>query len=111
MAKCQKLKNAKNFQLSNFKSLEVPKLPNSKFQKTNTHRFQNIQWNSFSHLHERYVSKLFPSVFLYHFDIILKNGRLKSIKKGSQGLVNPEIMEVGGFGPSHNKTEIVLDQN
>ena len=27
------------------------------------------------------------------------------------GLKNPEIMEFGGFGPSHDKTELLLDQN
>ena len=29
---------------------------------------------------------------------------------GLQGFTNPEIMEMLGFGPSHNKTEILLDQ-
>ena len=36
---------------------------------------------------------------------------LKSMNKGSLGLENLEIMEFGGFGPSHNKTEILSDQN
>ena len=31
--------------------------------------------------------------------------------KGSHGFKNPEIMEFGGFGPSHNKIEILLNQN
>ena len=31
--------------------------------------------------------------------------------KGSPGLKNPEIMEILGFGPSHHKTEILLEQN
>ena len=35
----------------------------------------------------------------------------KSINKGSHGLENPEIVEILGFGPSNNKTEILLDQN
>ena len=30
---------------------------------------------------------------------------------GSPGLKNPEIMEFWGFGPSHEKTKIRLDQN
>ena len=38
-------------------------------------------------------------------------GIAKSINNGSQGSNNPEIMECVGFGPSHNKTEIVWDQN
>ena len=38
-------------------------------------------------------------------------GLLKSINKGSPGLKNPEIMEMLGFGTSHNKTDILLDQN
>ena len=36
---------------------------------------------------------------------------LKSINKASPGLKNPEIVEFGGSGPSHNKTEISLHQN
>ena len=38
-------------------------------------------------------------------------GTQKSIHKGSPGLKNPEFMEMLGFGPSHNKTKILLDQN
>ena len=34
----------------------------------------------------------------------------KSINKGSQGRKNLKIMEVWGFGPSHNKIENLLDQ-
>ena len=49
------------------------------------------------------------SIFSYVFKSIC--GILKSINKGSQGLNNPEIMEFWGFGPSHNKTEVLLDQN
>ena len=30
---------------------------------------------------------------------------------GFQGLENPEIIEILGFGPSHNNTEILLHQN
>ena len=44
-------------------------------------------------------------IFLKYF------GVSKSINKGSLGLKNPEIMEMLGFGPSHNKTKILLDQN
>ena len=36
---------------------------------------------------------------------------VKSINKGSPGLQSPEIMKMLGFGPSHNKTDILLDQN
>ena len=43
---------------------------------------------------------MFPS-FLY-----FQNAISKSIDKGSQGSKHPEIIECGGFGPSHNKTEI-----
>ena len=49
-----------------------------------------------------------PDLFLYvlnYFNIF------KSINKGSPGLTNPEIMEMLGFGPSHNKIEIFLNQN
>ena len=35
----------------------------------------------------------------------------KSINKGSLGLKNPEIMEMLGFGPSHNEIGILLNQN
>ena len=51
---------------------------------------------------------MFPYVFLYflkHFGI------LKSINAGSYWYTNPEIMEMLGFGPSNNKTEVLLDQN
>ena len=37
-------------------------------------------------------------------------GISKSINKGSPGLEHPEIIEFGGFGPSRNKTETLLDQ-
>ena len=33
------------------------------------------------------------------------------MNKGSPGLTNTEIMEMLGFGPSHNKTNILLDQS
>ena len=32
------------------------------------------------------------------------------MKMSYQGLKNLEIIEMLGFGPSHNKTEILLDQ-
>ena len=48
-----------------------------------------------------YISHIFSSIF----------GILKAINTGLQGSKNPEIMEMLGFGPSHNKTEILLDQN
>ena len=35
----------------------------------------------------------------------------KSMNMGLQGSKNPEIMDMLGFGPSDNKTEILLDQN
>ena len=48
----------------------------------------------------------------YIFEYFLKYvSVLKSINEGSQGSKIPEIMEMLGFGPSHNKTEILLDQN
>ena len=36
---------------------------------------------------------------------------LKSIDKGSQESENPSIIQFGGFGPSDDKTEILLDQH
>ena len=50
------------------------------------------------------MSPCFP-IFLKYF------GMFKSINTGSQGLENPEIIEFRGFGPSHNETEVLLDQN
>ena len=35
----------------------------------------------------------------------------KSINKGSPGINNPETMEMLGFGPSHDQTKILSDQN
>ena len=49
---------------------------------------------------------LFP-YFLYFLKYV---GMIESMNKGSPGLKNPEIMEFGGFGPSRNKTKILLDQ-
>ena len=46
------------------------------------------------------------------FSYILKSfGICKSMNTGSPGVKNPEIMEMLGFGPPHNKTEILLDQD
>ena len=45
------------------------------------------------------------------FYVLKYFGIFKSINKGPPGLENPEIMEFGGFGPSHNKTKVLLDQN
>ena len=47
-------------------------------------------------------------MFLYFLKLF---GILESIDKGSQGSQNPEIIEFEGLGPSHNKTETLLDQN
>ena len=44
-------------------------------------------------------------------DNVGEDGRRKSRNKGFPGLKNPKIMKLGGFGPSHHKTEILLDQN
>ena len=38
-------------------------------------------------------------------------GILKSIDMGSCGYKNSGSMEMLGFGPSNNKTKILLDQN
>ena len=35
----------------------------------------------------------------------------KTHKQGFQGSTNPEIMKMLGFGSSHNKAVILLDQN
>ena len=52
--------------------------------------------------------KLFPSAFLTFLKVL----RHISIHKcGVPGSNNPEVMDFGGFGPSHNKTEISLFQN
>ena len=44
-------------------------------------------------------------LFFMYFNIF------KSRDKGFQGYRNPEIMELGLFGPSNNKTKILLDRN
>ena len=48
-----------------------------------------------------YFSYIFWKYFWY----------IKTINTGLQGFKNPEIMNMLGFGPSHNKTDILLDQN
>ena len=45
--------------------------------------------------------RIFIEVFWYN----------KTINAGLQGFKNPEIMDMFGLGPSHNETEILLDQN
>ena len=50
-------------------------------------------------------------MFPYIFEYLLKYfGTFKCINKGPQGFKNPKIMEMLGFGPSHNKTKMLLDQ-
>ena len=39
-----------------------------------------------------------------------KTSAEKCRNKGPPGLKNPGIMKFVGFGPSHNETEILLDQ-
>ena len=63
----------------------------SKTQKTDSHMYKNTTFQ------KRVRTCL---VFLKQFGIF------KSINKGSPGLKNPEIMDMLGFGPSHNKTKI-----
>ena len=51
---------------------------------------------------------MIPGLFLYFVKYF---GVVKSMNTGSPRLKNPEIMQMLGFGPSHKKTKIVLDQN
>ena len=46
-------------------------------------------------------------IFLYCFKY---SGIFKSRNKGPPGVNNSEIMEMFGFGPPHNKTNILLNQ-
>ena len=58
-----------------------------------------------------YTNNMFQKI-VHMFLFCLKYvGIFKSINTGSPGLKNQEIMEFAGFGPSHNKTDILLDQN
>ena len=52
--------------------------------------------------------KMCPLVFLHFLEYFWI---YKSMNKGPPGAKSPEIMEMLGSGPSHNKTEICLDQN
>ena len=55
---------------------------------------------------------LFFQKCVHGFLIRLKYfGIFESINKGSPGVTNPEILEMLGFGPSHNKIKILLNQN
>ena len=38
-------------------------------------------------------------------------GIFKSINRGTRGLKNQRMMEFEDFGPLHNKTEVLLNQN
>ncbi len=55
---------------------------------------------------------VFPKKVFILLIVFLKQVCLsKSINEGSHGSENAEIMEMFGFGPSNNKTDILLDQN
>ena len=61
-----------------------------------------------SRIYKRNIISNVSIIVLIRFE---EFGILKSINKGPQDFNNPEIMEMLGFGPSHNNTEILLDQN
>ena len=70
-------------------------------------RFQN--WQNMKSIYAKMKrNKDVPIYFLIFVEAFWYN---KTINKGSQGFKKPEIMEMLGLGPSHNKTEILLDQN
>ena len=98
---CPSFKN----QISNFK---ICKMLDSQFSKGLVRRLSNIFKKSDSHI---YKHNVFQKCFLFFLYFVKYLGRFKSINKGSPGLTNPEIMETLGFGPSHNKIEVLLDQN
>ena len=59
----------------------------------------------------RYAKTYFVKCVHNFFYFLKYFGIWKSINKGLQGFKNPEIMEMLGVGPSHDKTKIRLDQN
>ena len=79
----------------------------SNFKKCGTRLLQPF-WNLIFHIYEIIFLKMWSSWLLYCLNDF---GIFKSINKGSWGVENPEIMEFGGFGPSHDETEILWYQN
>ena len=58
-----------------------------------------------------YKNNMFSKMFIIFLYFVKYFGIFKSIDKGPPGVKNPEIMEMLGFGLSHNKTKILLYQN
>ena len=94
-----------------------------------SHRCNQVFKSSIQHLILNLVAPPFPKfqkriIICYpHKNIYFENAPItfltiksnviylsKSINKGSPGLENPEIIELGGSGPSHEETKILLDQ-
>ena len=55
------------------------------------------------HIYEIFVQTCFHIFLIFWY--------IQFHKYGSPGGQNPEIMKMLGFGPSHYKTEVLLDQN
>ena len=109
------------FQIFIFQTLKFPKLqsqisnfPNYNFQAykftisqiTNSElSFWKFKCPSFKQMYIDFptFSKNIFSYLQQSYFALKSFGIFKSINKGSPGLNNPEIMDMLGFGPSHNK--------
>ena len=96
-----------NFQIYKFfkfkkSSFQIPKL-----RTRSVHRLSIF----FKILDSRIYKQYLPQRFHISYMFWRIFGIFNSINKGYPGLENPEFMEFGGSGPSHNKTIILLDKN
>ena len=104
------------FDFSNIQKQRQPQTLNSNISNSLAHAIEQDQWSTqFLKFANKYniTSTNYISVNQSHNVLYVCNffGIFKLINKGSQGFTNPYIIEFRGFGPSHNKTEILLDQN
>ena len=106
------------FYSSNVSNFKIPKKSNSVFQKCWRIEFPRayildapiyiFSWEGDVPIFCIFLIYL----YIYIFFIFLEEfWYIPIINKDSQGVKHPEIMEMLGFGTSHNKTEILLDQN
>ncbi len=68
--------------------------------------FRNVRHTDFpkdSRIQIIRFTKVFSKTFLYHSYNLKEFNVFEFINKGSQGLKNPEITELGGFGTPQNE--------
>ena len=102
-----------NFQCSTFQISQLFQFPTLRFPNFEFSKFRIPKsFQTFPNIRSPDAHKIVCRKCVHIFLYVLKYfGMFKFINKGSQGSINSEIMEMLGFGPSHNEIEILLDQN